>query len=64
MNTTRHFLFFPADRVPQNEHLIRHYSPCETDQRAMGANRHRVRPFKKGASCLWKSISHYWNIQD
>lgn len=58
------FLFFPTYRVLQNESLIRHYSPSETDQRAMGANRQRVRPFKKGASRLWKSISDYWNVQD
>jgi hypothetical protein len=39
-------LFFPTERVLQNELLIRRYPGCEADQCAMGANRQRVSPFK------------------
>jgi hypothetical protein len=58
------FLFFPIERVLQNERLISRHFGCQTDQSAMGADHQSTGPFGKGLTQFLRSVSNDGNAKD
>jgi hypothetical protein len=57
------FLLFPTECVLQNEPLVTRYVGCQADQCAMSIDHQGVRPFIKGWTLFWQSVSDNWNAQ-